>query len=981
MASESESRGSSGGALADYAACAGELRASAANLPIDLSDPAAAWFVERGALDVSIAMFADGRMRSAFRHVMRLRPGRLAFGAVDAGADGNLKLVGKGLTDTRLYRIPVSPMLDAIAADVSRADLARALADAVDAWIEGFAAAVAREVTPRPAPVIRIEPGQNPRAVPAGIVTAHHGVVWIRGEALEAAFLEMEDAGAEGPGLMPVTPIAWTELRSTAGIACVSSAEIDAGTLLRHALPEFHRLAFAAEALNRRLMLADEANLQAAHVFQRRRDERLARQSLADVSGTGGALPATGDHALIAALRAVGRHEGISIRAPAPEKGREPSLDEIVRASGVRARNVRLSAEDRWWLGDSGAMLAFGREDGRPLALLPGAGGRYRILDVGNGRWERAGAESAEKILDEAVLLYRTLPHDRSASMRDLAVVAGGGAASDLLRLAVAGFGAGVLALAPAVAVNLLVGSVIPSGDVSMLIQLSVVLVALAFAATVSHVFRGTALMRLEGRAAARMSAAVWDRLLRIRPSWFRGFTAGELASRAYAFQTLRDRVSGAVADASLSALFLLPSFALLFFYDAALGWLSLGVGLATLLAASVAAGLMVDPQRRHFEMMRRIAGELLQFINGIGKLRATGSEESAFAFWAGRYCEQKRAQIRISVLNEHVTALTAAVPALAGAALFAVALRRDSGELAPADFLAVYTASMVFYMAVVRLGRSIQAVASVVPGCEQVHPIVQAVPDASPRSGARVTLQGEIAFHRVSFRYSEDGPMVLHDVSMHAGPGEFVAIVGESGVGKSTLCRIALGLEEPLSGAVYYDGKDLALLDRDAVRRQVGVVTQDGGLHGGNVLNSIIGVTKDLTVDDAWRAARQASIHRDIAAMPMRMFTVVGESASTFSGGQNQRIRIAAALAHNPRILLLDEPTSWLDTKSQAETMEGIETSVSTRIVIAHRLSTIRDADRIYVLRAGRVAQVGDYETLLEQDGPFRDLARRQLI
>ena len=286
----------------------------------------------------------------------------------------------------------------------------------------------------------------------------------------------------------------------------------------------------------------------------------------------------------------------------------------------------------------------------------------------------------------------------------------------------------------------------------------------------------------------------------------------------------------------------------------------------------------------------------------------------------------------------------------------------------------------MMFYLAVATLGRSLQAVAAIVPGCEQVRPILAARTDPAARAGARVVLQGEIALHRISFRYTEDGPMVLQDVSIHVGPGELIAIVGESGVGKSTLFRIALGLEDPLSGAVYYDGKDLAHLDRSSVRRQVGVVTQDGGLQGGNVLSNIIGVGRDLTVDDAWRAAREAAVDRDIASMPMQMFTTIGESAATFSGGQNQRIRIAAALVQNPRIIFLDEPTSWLDNKSQAETMAGIERSVATRIVIAHRLSTIRNASRIYVLQAGRVAQVGHFDELIEQDGPFRDLARRQM-
>ena len=263
-------------------------------------------------------------------------------------------------------------------------------------------------------------------------------------------------------------------------------------------------------------------------------------------------------------------------------------------------------------------------------------------------------------------------------------------------------------------------------------------------------------------------------------------------------------------------------------------------------------------------------------------------------------------------------------------------------------------------------------------PGAEQVAPILAAEPDRVSH-GAPVVLEGEVRFDRVSFRYPGGG-FPIHEISLHAKPGEFIAIVGESGSGKSTLVRLALGLEEPSSGAVYYDGRDLARLDHTSVRRQIGTVVQDGDLLSGTVLDCIVGVTKDLTIDDAWRAARQAAVDRDIAAMPMGMHTHVSESAATFSGGQGQRIRIAAALVRRPRIVFLDEATSWLDSRSQAETMAGIEQSTATRIVIAHRLSTIRKANRIYVLQAGRVVQSGQFDELFGVEGPFRELARRQM-
>ena len=965
------------GVLAGVAAAASEVVPSAGNLPVRLDDAGVAWFVEGGALDVFVAQYGGDEMESALKHVIRVGPGRLAFGMDAPPGGARLRLVAKGLVGSRLRRVPLRSLLDGMAGDAGAVRDAGTLAAEVDAWIEELGAAIARDVVPRPRIDLRLEPVERVEA--HGVVSAERGVVWLAGETPGAAFLDTEEVRPDGPGLIPVTQDTWVVLPRPTEVACRSSKELDPETLLFRALPELHRLALGAEDLNRRLKLVDEANLQVARTTHRHRDETVARNRLRSLHGRRDPAAATGRHPLTAALVAVGRHEGIVIRSPSADPtGEAPSLASILEASGVRARRVRLPPAERWWLGDSGAMLAFRRTDGRPLALLPTAAGRYRLLDPMSGRTTRVDPGAARGLEDDAWLLYRGLPSGGPARMRDLFAVATGSLTADLTRIAAAGLGAGVLTLAPAVAIGVLLERVVPTGAIGPLLQLTAVLVALALVATLSQILRGTALMRLEGRVGARLGAALWDRMLRLKPGFFRRFTAGELATRAMAFQILRDRVSGATAAALLSMLFLFPTFALLFLYNHVLGWITLGIGLATLSVAVVFGALQIGPQRRRFQAERQLAGDLLQMVRGVGKLRSSGAEGSAFAAWARRYREQKRAEIHVAKLSEHLTAFSAAIPALAGAALFVVALDQGPDQLPLANFLAVYAASMVFYTSIVTLGGSFEAIAAIVPGGEQAAPILAAEPDRVSH-GAPAVLEGEVRFDRVSFRYPGGG-FPIHEVSLHAKPGEFIAIVGESGAGKSTLVRLALGLEEPSSGAVYYDGRDLARLDHASVRRQIGTVVQDGDLPSGTVLDCIVGVTKDLTIDDAWRAARQAAVDRDIAAMPMGMYTYVSESAATFSGGQGQRIRIAAALVRRPRIVFLDEATSWLDTKSQAETMAGIEHSTATRIVIAHRLSTIRKANRIYVLHAGRVVQTGQFDELIGIEGPFRELARRQM-
>ena len=216
--------------------------------------------------------------------------------------------------------------------------------------------------------------------------------------------------------------------------------------------------------------------------------------------------------------------------------------------------------------------------------------------------------------------------------------------------------------------------------------------------------------------------------------------------------------------------------------------------------------------------------------------------------------------------------------------------------------------------------------------------------------------------------------------MTFRAEPGEFIALVGPSGAGKSTLLRLLLGFEQPETGTVEYDGKDLSHLDVRAVRQQAGVVVQQARLLPGSIFHNIIGSSTALTVDDAWEAARIAGLDEDIRAMPMGMQTMISEGNATFSGGQRQRILIARAVAAKPRILLFDEATSALDNRTQASVTASLERLRATRIVIAHRLSTIRRADRILVLDGGRVIQSGTYAELAGREGPFADLARRQL-
>ena len=965
-------------ALARLAAEAGTPVPCAGNLPLDMGDPQFAWFVDEGAVDLFLVEYQGGIEQAAPQHLLRADSGRLLPGVAPQAEHTTLRLIAKGLPGTVLRRLPVASL-----GTVDNAELAAH----VDAWIMDVSAMLARDLANSPRADIFIEPGEAP-AGGSGTIAARRGVVWVsvsKGTSLFLGLIDAAESGADGgaaPGEIPLTTVTWLALTDAVLVSARSSEALAEEGRLLSALAGFHEVAFDLERLNRSLAVVDQANLERARATNRRTDEDGARHRLFNLYGLArDAASGAGDTALRDALRIIGRHEGIDFKWPTVTEASDPAalLGNVLDASGVRARRVRLARDDKWWIGNSGAMLAFREDDGRPVALLPGVLGRYREVDPREGHSRRITAKRAEAVRTEAWLFYQPLT-SASAGLRDLVRLAQKGPTVDFVRFVVAGLLGGLVMLLPAIVLGFVADDVIPGGEASPLYVVTAVLAAVALIGALLHVLQGFALMRIEGRVASRAEAAFWDRLLRLRPSFLHRYPAGDLAMRGMTFQRLRDAVQGVVANAVLSVVFLLPAFILIFFYDATLGGITAAFGLASLIA-TIALGLrQISPHGDVLRATHRLAGRLFQLINGTSTLRVEGAEGSAFAVWARDYRDQKHAELQRGTIEGHLQALSAALPLVAGAVLLVTATLPDDRTIAIGDFLVVYTMFMVFQAAVARLGASFGAVAAIVPALDQVRPLLAEAPETSAEGEPVETLGGDIAFDHVSFRYDPDGPLILDDVSIRARPGEFIAIAGESGAGKSTLFRLALGLDEPSGGAVYYDGRDLRLLNVKQVRRRIGAVPQAVQLHPEDVWDNIVGDHEDATEEDAWGAARLAAVDREISAMPMGTLTCVGASASVTSGGESQRITIAHALLRNPRILLLDEATNWLDNDSQAKVMQNLGRLTSTRIVIAHRLSTLRQADRIYVMQAGKVVQEGSYEDLVESTGNFLTLVRRQL-
>ena len=976
--------------LGELAARSGISVPCAGNLPVALDDPDSIWFIDQGAVNLFLVEHKDGEEQAAPQYVLRRETGWLLPGVApdEQDDDGNkettLSLIAKGSPGTVLKRLP--------AALLSEADPTE-LAEQVDTWLTAITDPLARYASPIPRPTALAEPGLV-RTPARSTLSVRRGVAWVSEPPLgSSVFMDIVDYaeldGASGTheappeAMIPLTRTSWLTLFEEASLSAQSTETLARQGTLLGALALFHRAAFALERLNRRLAVVDEANLDHERTTSRRTAERVARRRLFNIYDLPvGREAGDQDTVLADALQVVGRHAGIDFKIPVRSAASDEamSLVDVLDASGVRARRVRLVAEDRWWRGDSGPMLAFRAEDGQPVALLPGVFGRYREVDPVSKRSVRMTADRAGKLTQAAWMFYRPLPSE-NVGPADLMRLALHRSAPDLVRLGIAGLPGGLIKLLPALALGVVANHVVAGGTGGALYALALAVAGFGLLGALLHLLQSAAMMRLEGRSASRVEAAFWDRLMRLPSKVLHEHPAGDLAMSGMTFQNLRDGVQGVVADSLLSILFLLPVFGVIFFYDATLGVITLVFSLAAVLV-TVGLGLrQMAPHGRMISAARRVAGRLFQIVGGIAKLRTENAEGSAFAIWARDYREQKRAEIEVAALEGHARAFGAALPFLAGGVLLFAVVAVGDRHVPIGDFLVVYLVFIAFQSAIARLGESFGTVAAVLPAFEQMRPLLSAVPEADVEGEAVGHLGGDVLFDRISFRYDPNGPLVLDDVTIRARRGEFIAIAGESGTGKSTLFRLALGLDRPTSGAVYYDGRDLRHLNLKQLRRHVGAVPQSVRLHPQDILDNLVGHHDDPPLEEVWSAVRVAEIEEQIKAMPMGMVTMIGTNGSVLSGGESQRVTIARSVIGSPRVMLLDEATNWLDNESQAKVMRNLTALTATRIVIAHRLSTLEQADRIYVLQAGRVVQSGGFKDLMEVDGPFRELVRRQVV
>lgn len=663
------------------------------------------------------------------------------------------------------------------------------------------------------------------------------------------------------------------------------------------------------------------------------------------------------------------------VEIPESVKLPEEQLEFALRPHGIMHRTVVLT--EKWYKQSFGPMIAYDAESGAPIPVFPKSFTGYWYKDS-HGNRVTVTPKNAGIFATEARYFYRPLPNGsigipelllymkQCLNSVDAALLIG-------VSLLVALVGMVLPRLAKA-----LTGFVMESGSVSILLGTA----AFVLAATVSkHLItasRQVTVQRIRQKTLRSVQAAVMMRALNLPASFFRNYSSGELTSRIRSTSQLTKQLIDNVVSVGLTAIMSLLYLTQVSSFAPGLVWPSVGIVAVTAAVMLITTALQMRITKKQLEYSSKENGRSFALISGIQKIKLAGAEKRAFSKWAEAYAKSAELQYNPPVFLKINTAVMTAVSLLGTLILYLVAVRTD---VTPSEYIAFNASYGVVMGAFTSVAGVAMSAAQIRPLLEMSEPILNTEPETAEDKEILTGLSGGIELSNVSFRYNENAPYVVDGMDLKIKPGEYIAIVGKTGCGKSTLVRLLLGFETPEKGAIYYDGKDIVGIDLRSLRRHIGSVTQNGNLLRGDIFTNIIISAPHLRMKDAWEAAEIAGIADDIRAMPMGMHTVISEGHGSISGGQRQRIMIARAIAPKPKILIFDEATSALDNRTQKQVSEALDRLNCTRIVIAHRLSTIRHCDRILFLDGGKIVEDGTYDELIARNGLFAELVERQRI
>jgi ABC-type bacteriocin/lantibiotic exporter with double-glycine peptidase domain len=538
-----------------------------------------------------------------------------------------------------------------------------------------------------------------------------------------------------------------------------------------------------------------------------------------------------------------------------------------------------------------------------------------------------------------------------------------------------------VIALAMPGIMGVTIDKIVPHQDYHLLGVIAAGLLMVLSFHFLSGYLRSHLLLHLRTYIDLEMTLEFLEHLLDLPYAFFQQRSAGDIMMRLGSGAQIRELLTSGAMAALLDGTMVVLYFALLVVAAPILGLIALGVALAQVLLYVSAGRAHAELNAEQLATSAKLSGFQVEMLAGMESVKSMGAEQRMATRWSELYVDVLNASIGKGRLMAGFGTLSGSL-AFAGPVVIVLTGTKLvlEGQLSLGTMLALSALASGFLGPVNTLVNTAMQLQLLRGYMSRIEDVLDSPTERRREAEGRgKPLEGKIELERVSFRYQPDAPLVLDDVSLEVEPGELVAIVGSSGSGKSTLARLLAALYRPISGQVLYDGVDVAQWDPPELRRQLGMVTQETRLFGATIRDNIAMLDPEVPLERIEAAARRACIADDIALLPMGYDTLLADGGGSLSGGQRQRLSLARALLHEPRVLVLDEATSSLDTVTEQRLQRELDTLRCTRIVIAHRLSTIVNADRIVVVEHGRVLGVGPHADLLSSCPAYASLVRAQ--
>ena len=651
-------------------------------------------------------------------------------------------------------------------------------------------------------------------------------------------------------------------------------------------------------------------------------------------------------------------------------------LDLALRPYGIMYRSIAL--KKGFYKDSFGPILAFDKDTDEAIALLPGILFGYTFVDPKTGKQTTLNARNETRFREDAYCFYRPLPLKKLKIVDLLDYLRQCLNTSDIAMVGIVTLGSVLIGMLTPRLMSILTGPVLRSQNLNALYGIMIFMVCVGISSRLISVYNTQITSRFNAKTSLYVEAAVFMRILMLPASFFRKYSSGELYKRSSSVSNLCNMLISGFLSGGFSSLMSLLYVAQIFRYAPGLVITSLVIIFLTVGISVVTSLIQTRIMQQRMELSAKESGMSFSLLSGMQKIRVSGSEKRAFAKWADIYAKEAAYVYDPPAIIKYRDVVSMTISLFGTIRIYDLAVRTG---MDPASYFAFNSAYGMVMGAFNSLAGFVMNFAHIRPILKMAEPILNEVPEAAENKEIVKSISGNIEMSHVFFRYEENMPYVIDDLSLKIRSGDYIAIVGKTGCGKSTLIRLLLGFETAEKGAIYYDNKDLRKIDPVSLRKCIGTVTQNGDLFNGDIYSNISICAPGLSMDEAWEAAEMAGMAEDIKAMPMGMYTMVSEGARDISGGQKQRLMIARAIASKPKVLIFDEATSALDNKTQRQVSQSLDKLKCTRIVIAHRLSTIKHCDRILILDGGKIVEEGTYEELIEKKGFFADLVERQRL